>query len=68
MAEPAEQLEKPDALKELHLEERLMELRPDYGCLYDVRSPDFKNRAKRDQAFQELATKLQQTGRLVCVF
>ena len=29
-----------------------------YGCLYDVRSPDFKNRDKRQVAIEEIATKL----------
>ena len=42
-------------LSEIMLEEKLVELWPDYGCLYDVRSPDFKNRDKRQVA---IATKL----------
>ena len=29
-----------------------------YGCLYDVRSPDFKNRDKKQVAIEEIATKL----------
>ena len=45
-------------LSEIMLEEKLVELWPDYGCLYDVRSPDFKNRDKRQVAIEEIATKL----------
>ena len=40
------------------LEEKLVELWPDYGCLFDVRSPDFKNRDKRQVAIEEIAIKL----------
>ena len=29
-------------LSEIMLEEKLVELWPDHGCLYDVRSPDLK--------------------------
>ena len=43
---------------EIMLEEKLVELWPDYGCLYDARSPDFKNRDKRQVAIEEIATKL----------
>ena len=39
-------------------EEKLLELLPDYGYLYDVRYPDFKNRDKRQVAIEEIATKL----------
>ena len=45
-------------LSEIMLEEKLVELWPDYGCLYDVRSPDFKNRDKKQVAIEEIATKL----------
>ena len=45
-------------LSEITMEEKLVELWPDYGRLYDVRSPDFKNRDKRQVAIQEIATKL----------
>ena len=38
--------------------EKIVELWPDYGCLYDVRSPDFKNRDKKQVAIEEIATKL----------
>ena len=45
-------------LSEIMQEEKLLELLPDYGCLYDVRYPDFKNRDKRQVAIEEIATKL----------
>ena len=37
-----------------------------YGCLY-VRSPDFKNRDKRQVAIEEIATKLAQNGMILNV-
>ena len=40
------------------LEEKLVELSPDYGCLFDVRSADFKNRDKKQVAIEEIAIKL----------
>ena len=40
------------------LEDKLADFWPDYPCLYDVRSSDFKNRELRDKALQELAGKL----------
>ena len=58
MAAPAEYLN--DAV----LEENLVDFRPDYPCLYDVRSPDFTNREKRDLAVEEIAEKLQTTGEI----
>ena len=45
-------------LREIMLEEKLVELWPDYGCLFDVRSPDFKNRDKRQVPIEEIAIKL----------
>ena len=44
-------------LNEIMLEEKLVELWPDYGCLYDMRSPDFKNKDKRQVAIEEIAIK-----------
>ena len=49
-------------LNEIMLEEKLVELWPDYNCLYDVRSPDFKNRDRRQVAIEEIATKLGHNG------
>ena len=51
-----------DMVNEVLLEDKLVEIWPDYPCLYDVRSVDFKNRDMRQQAFEEMAKKLNQTG------
>ena len=51
-----------DLVNEVLLEDRLVEIWPDYPCLYDARSTDFKNRDMRQQAFEEMAKKLSQTG------
>ena len=45
------------------LEEKLVDLWPDYPCLYDVRSQDFKDRNKRDKATSEIAEKLEQSDK-----
>ena len=44
-------------------EDKIADLWPEYPCLYDVRSPDFKNRDLRDNSIQEIAEKLGKTGR-----
>ncbi len=44
------------------LEDKLIDLWPDYPCLYDVNLPEFKNRDKREKAMEEMAEKLEQTG------
>ncbi|XP_041860852.1 uncharacterized protein LOC121652246 [Melanotaenia boesemani] len=43
------------------LEDKLVEMWPDYPCLYVVTLSDFKNRDKREQAFKEMAARLDQT-------
>ena len=45
------------------LEDQIADLWPDYPCLYDVKSSDFKNRDMRDQAVEEMANKLGQSGK-----
>ena len=40
------------------LEDKLADFWPDFPCLYDVRSPDFKNRELWEKALEELAEKL----------
>lgn len=45
------------------LEDQIADLWPEYPCLYDVRSPEFKNREMRERALEELAEKLGQTGK-----
>jgi hypothetical protein len=37
-------------------EDKIADLWPEYPCLYDVRSPDFKNRNLRDSSIQEIIT------------
>ena len=44
------------------LEDQLVDIWPEYPCLYDVRSSEFKNRDARDKALQEIAENLGQTG------
>ena len=51
-----------DMVNEVLLEDRLVEIWPDYPCLYDVRSTDFKNRDMRQLAFEEMAKKLNKPG------
>ena len=46
------------------LDDKIVDLSPDYPCLYDLRSPDFKNREIREKAFEEIAEKLQKTGKI----
>ena len=36
------------------LEDKLADFWPNYPCLYDVKSPEFKNQELRDKAFKEL--------------
>ena len=55
-------------VSEALLEDKLADIWPDYPCLYDVRSRDFKNRDLRDKSMQEIAEKLGQTVKLVCLF
>ena len=40
------------------LEEKLVELWPEYSCLYGVRSSDFKNRDRKEVTMSEIAEKL----------
>ena len=52
-------------VSEVILEDKLVDLWQDYPCLYDVHSPDFKNRDKREVAFEQIAENLQQTGKFI---
>lgn len=42
-------------LSEVMLKEKLVELWPEYSCLYDVRSSDFKNRDRREVVMSEIS-------------
>lgn len=53
-----------EIVTEAILEDQLVDIWPDYRCLYDVRSSDFKNRDAREKAYQNIAEKLGQTGKL----
>lgn len=54
-------------ITEVIIEDKLVDLWQDFPCLYDVRSPDFKNRDKREAAFANIAENLQQTGNFFLV-
>ncbi len=45
------------------LEEKLLDLWPDYPCLYDIRSPTFEDRGKREDAIMDITIKLNKSGR-----
>lgn len=47
-----------EVVNDVLLEEKLVELWPDFPCLYDVRSTDFKNRELQNQPFEQIAEKL----------
>ena len=46
------------------LEDKLADIWPDYPCLYDVHSADFRNRDLREKALQEMAEKLETTCKI----
>ena len=45
-------------------EDKLVDLWPNFPCLFDVRSPDFKNRDKRLKALEEIGKELNQTSKI----
>ena len=58
-------------LNEIFTEDKLVQLWPDFPCLYDVQSSDFKNRDLRQQAMEAIATQVEQSGAyfvVVCTF
>ena len=44
------------------LEDKFVTIWPDYPCLYDVRSVDFRNRDLRQQAMEAIGEQLDQTS------
>ena len=50
-------------LADVLLENKIADIWPEYPCLYDVRSPDFKNRDMREMAYLEIAEKLDKSGK-----
>ena len=51
-----------EIVNDVLLENKLVQMWPDYPCLYDVRSAVFKNRDVRQLAMEEIAGKLDQNG------
>ena len=49
-------------VNDVSAEENLVEIWPDHRCLYDVRSPKFKDRNRRQQSWQQIAKKVNQNG------
>ena len=45
------------------LEDKRVNTRPEYPCIYNVRPRDLNNRYLRQKAFQEIAEKLSQPGK-----
>ena len=56
-----------ELLAEAILEDKLVDIWPEYRCLYDVRSADFRHRDKRERAVTEIASKLGQTGNILAL-
>ena len=54
-------------LNKVMAEEKLVELWPDYPCLYDVRPADFKDRDKRQKALEEIAMAVNQNGNIAII-
>ena len=50
-------------LADVLLEDKIADIWPEYPCLYDARSPDFKNRDMREMAYLEIAEKLDKSGK-----
>ena len=55
--------DKSQLLADVLLEDKIAHLWPEYPCLYDVRSLDFKNQDMREMAYLEIAEKLHKSGK-----
>jgi hypothetical protein len=51
-------------IAEAIVEDEIADIWPDYPCLYDVWSPDFKNREMRENSVVKIAEKCEKTGML----
>jgi hypothetical protein len=51
-------------IAEAVVEDEIADIWPDYPCLYDVWSPDFKNREMRENSVVKIAEKRGKTGML----
>ena len=49
-------------ISEILKEEKLVEMWPEYSCLVDVRSPEFKNRDLRQLAVDEMVKTIEENG------
>ena len=58
----ADQNQTHELVSDVLFEDHLVDMWPQYPCLYDVRSSDLKNRDSREKALEEIAEKLGQTG------
>ena len=56
-----------NVMNEYILEDKLVDLWQNYPCLFDVRSPDFKNRDKRLKAHEEIAKELKQSSKKIFI-
>ena len=54
-----------DVVADIMSEGKIADLWPDYPCLYDVKSPDFKNRDLRERSFQDIAEKVGKSGKFL---
>ena len=59
----AGQTEQRELLTDVILEDKIADIWPDYQCLYDVTSPDFKNRDLRQKSYEEMAEKVGKSGK-----
>jgi hypothetical protein len=56
-----------ELLAEAILKDKLVDLWPEYRCLYNVSSADFRNRDNRECAVTEIASELSQTGNILAL-
>ena len=54
-----------DVVADIMLEDKIADLWLDYPCLYDVKSPDFKNKDLRERSFQDIAEKVGKSGKFL---
>ena len=51
-----------EVVHEYMLEDKIVDIWPNFPCLLDVLSPDFKDRDKRQNALESIAKEVNQTG------
>ena len=55
--------EQSQLLADVLIEDKIADLWPEYPCLYDMRSTEFRNRDLREMAYLEMAEKLEKSGK-----